>query len=722
MNKRFQQKAGAEKAAATRAGVTTASLEPQTHPAAGSANRWTVPGICLFLALIVWMVFGQTLRFDFINFDDSVYVYKNPAVIHGLTLEGVKAAFSTGHSDNWVPLTTLSHMLDCQLFGLNAGNHHLINVVLQIAAAILLFLVLREMTGCLWRSAFIAAVFAIHPLRVESVAWVSERKDVLCGVFFMLTLWTYVRYVRSPKLLGWYLATLFLFLLALLSKPSVVTLPFLLLLLDYWPLNRLNSLTIKRLVVEKIPFFLLSLACCVPTMLAERPGIKALEHYPLYLRIENSIVSYVIQMERLVYPANLAMEYPYPANGIPWWQVALSAALLAGICVIVWLQRRKRPWLLVGWLWYLGMLVPNIGFIQVGAQAQADRHTYLPQIGLVLLLAWLVADACAVWRHRHVALASISAAILVALVFCARAQTAYWRDSQTLWSHAIASTSGNYMAHNNLADFLMEKGQMDAAITQFQLSVDAHPDPRVYDNLGNALQQQGNPQNAQEAYSDFEAALRLLPNDPNAYFGMGNFYLQGGQSALAIQNFQKALQINPVFPMADYNLGNAYIQDRQMDLAIQSWQKAVDLQPGFAMAHNNLGNASVLQGRIADAVQHWKAALQSQPNLPAAQINLAWVLAVCPDPSLRDGPSALALAQNANGLSGGQNPMVLRVLAAAFAENGQFADATATAQQALQIVGLQGNPGFASALQSQLKCYQNNQPFRDSGLIPRPQR
>jgi tetratricopeptide (TPR) repeat protein len=669
--------------------------------------------------LIVWVVFGQTAHFDFINYDDSVYVYKDPTVTHGLTLEGVKAAFSASHSDNWVPLTTISHMLDCQLFGLNAGDHHLINVLLQMATAILLFLALRQMTGFVWRSAFIAAVFAIHPLRVESVAWISERKDVLSGVFFMLTLWTYVWYTRSPKPVGWYLATLCFFSLGLLSKPSVITLPLVLLLLDYWPLQRFNSSTVRRLFIEKIPLLLLSLACCVPTLLAERTGIKSLEHYPLSLRIENAIVSYVIQIERMIYPANLALGYPFPVHGLPWWEVSLAGVFLAGICVLIWTQRQTRPWLLVGWLWYLGMLVPNIGFIQVGTQAQADRHTYLPQIGLVLLLAWTVAEACAAWRHRRVALASLSTAILVALVFCARAQASYWRDSETLWTRIAVCDPDNFIAHNNLGDFLLDKGQVDAAIAQYRLSLNVHPDARVYDNLGNALQQQGNPQNAQEAYGDFQSALQLLPDDPNAYLGLGNIDLQEGQTAQAIQNFQKALQIAPAFPMANYDLGNAYMQSRQMDLAIRWWQKAVDLQPNFAMAHNNLGNAAVLQGHIADAIQHWKAALRSRPNLPAALVNLPWVLAVCPDSSLRDGATALALAQHANQISGGQNPMVLRVLAAAYAETGQFADATATAQQAIQIASQQGNSGFVSSLQSQLKCYQSNQPFRDPGVAPR---
>lgn len=731
MSQEFKKNARQEKPAVRPSGATATPPQSQTN-SLGPASRWTTPGICVFLALIVWIVFAQTSRFDFINFDDGVYVYKDPVVTRGLTLEGVAAAFSDRHSDNWVPLTTISHMLDCQFFGLDAGDHHVINVILHTATVILLFLALREMTGFLWRSAFVAAVFAIHPLRVESVAWIAERKDVLSGVFFTLTLWTYVRYVRSlapPKRseggplssshspLRWYLATLFCFILGLMSKPTVITLPCVLLLLDYWPLGRFSSdyRLLQRLFIEKIPLFMLSFACCVPTILAERAGIKPLQFYPLHLRIENAIVSYVIQIERLFYPANLAIAYPYPVNGIPWWEVALAGTFLVGICAIVWAQRRTRPWLLVGWLWYVGMITPNIGFIQVGDQAQADRHTYLPQIGLYLSLAWLAADLCAIRRWRRGALGGLSAAILVVLVFSAHIQAGYWRNSETLWTHAVTATSGNFIAHNNLGDILMEKGQPDAAIAQYRISLKINPDAEVYDNLGNALVKMGN---VEEAYSDFQTALRLQSNDPNAWSGLGNLYLQEGQTVLAIQNFQKALQIQPAFPMACYDLGNAYIQDHQMDLAIRWWQKAVALQPGFPMAHNNLGNASMLQGRVADAIQQWKAALKYQPDLSSAQMNLAWVLATCPDPSLRDGAAALALAQHASQLSGGQNPVVLRALAAAYAENGQFPDAIATAQLALQISS-QSNPRLAASLQSQLKSYQNNQPFRDQSLAPR---
>jgi tetratricopeptide (TPR) repeat protein len=770
-----------------------------------TASRWTILGICLFLALIVWIVFGQTSRFGFIDYDDDVYVYKDPVIARGLTFEGLAVAFSFRHSDNWVPLTTLSHMLDCQFYGLNAGDHHLTNIVLQIAAAILLFLALRQMTGFLWRSAFVAAVFAIHPLRVESVAWVSERKDVLSGVFFMLTLWAYVRYVRNlqsstpsgvrgrwfkegSRLVGWYLATLFFFVLSLLSKPTVITLPCVLLLLDFWPLQRFNLPTLQcfksYLVLEKIPFFILSVASFIPLLLVEKTGVQLLQFYPLYLRIENAIVSYVIQMERMVYPANLAVFYPYP-NAIPWWEVALAGTLLTGICAIAWVQRHKRPWLLVGWLWYLGMLALNVGFIQMGAQAQADRYTYLPQIGLYLLLAWTAADFCALWRFRLVALGSCSTIILVALIFCARTQAGYWRNSEMLWTHAASCTSGNFLAHCKLGDELFQKGKLDEAISHFQIALQIKPEfalarydlanlllregrgdeaisdfqqvlqsnPRyadAYVNLGNALHQQGrldeaianyqkalqiNPNEpladhnlgtalleegkADEAFPHFQKALQMEPDDATAISDMGNYYLQAGQTDTAIQYFQKALQIQPAFPMASYNLGNAYIQDRQMDLAIRWWQKAVELQPDFPMAHNNLGNACLLQGHTADAIQHWKAALKTQPDLPSAQVNLAWVLAACPDPSLRDTAAALALAQRANQLSGGRNPTVLKALAAAYADNGQFPDAVATAQRALQIAASQGNQRIAYSLQSQLKCYQINQPFRDPSLAPR---
>ena len=452
--------------------------EPLPPPPGNTRQLWIV---CLLLAAIVWAVFGQTLKYDFINFDDCVYVYDNPLIMQGLTATGFATAFSYENTDNWTPLTTLSHMLDCQLFGTHAGGHHLTNVLLHTAAVILLFLVLRRMTATLWPSAFVAAVFAIHPLHVESVAWVSERKDVLSGVFFMLTLLAYLRYIRQPGSLARYAAVATFFTLGLMAKPMLVTLPFVLLLLDYWPLHRfapapantapvpwLEKLPVSaRLALEKIPLLLLSAASCIPTILTEQNGIRSEDSYRLPLRIANALTSYVIQIGRTFWPAKLAAFYPYPTDGLPLTEVSLAALLLAGISLAVFLARRKYPYLLVGWLWYLGMLVPVIGLVQVGLQAQADRHTYLPQIGLALLLTWLVTELTVAWRGRRWILGAGALAVLASLTVCAAQLTACWRNSETLWNHAVECTSGNFAAENNLGCYYYVQKDIEQAIPHF---------------------------------------------------------------------------------------------------------------------------------------------------------------------------------------------------------------------------------------------------------------
>ena len=489
--------------------------------AAGLNERWLVAGVCIFLAAITFAVFGQTLRYEFVNFDDGLYVYENPVVQKGLTREGIVLAFTHVYASNWHPLTMMSHMLDCRLYGLNAGGHHLTNVLLHTASVILLFLVLRRMTGFLWRSAFVAAMFAIHPLRVESVAWVAERKDVLSGLFFMLTLWAYVRYVRHPFSLDRYMSVVFLFTLGLLSKPMMVTLPFVLLLLDYWPLNRFapptpapavtgNGDSLKnhsvpwRLIIEKIPLLALTGATCVATMVFQKDFIVPL---PLTLRIGNAVVFYVVYLRQMLCPSGLAVLYPFTIGDVGISEVALSLVLLAGISTGVFVLRRRRPYLLTGWLWYLGMLVPVIGVVHVGLVARADRFTYLPQIGLYLLLTWAAADLCAGWRHRRLVLGGLATVILVGLIFCARAQTSYWRNSESLWTHTLAHTSGNYIAHNSLGIMLGKQGRLDEAIEHFQKALEIFPGyPECHNNLGVALLQKGQ---VDEAIEHFQKVLEL---------------------------------------------------------------------------------------------------------------------------------------------------------------------------------------------------------------------
>ncbi len=541
-------------------------------------RRWLTIGVCIFLAALTWVVFGQTLGHDFVNYDDPKYVYENTKITSGLSMTGIAWAFTHIHSENWHPLTTISHMLDCQLYGLKAGGHHFTNALLHSIAAILLFLTLQYMTGAFWRSAFVAAVFAIHPLRVESVAWIAERKDVLSGVCFMLTLLAYVHYVRAPSI-GRYLFVAVVFAFSLMSKPMLVTLPFLLLLLDYWPLSRIRdpSSDIRRrlltLVVEKIPLIALSAVSSVVTFLAQRGAVGWTEQLPVLARINNAVVSYVAYIWQMLWPVKLAVFYPHPENRLQPWEIILSLLLLLGITAAAIALRKQRPYFITGWLWYLGMLVPVIGLMQVGWQGRADRYTYLPQIGLYIVAAWAVSDLTALWRRQRTILSAAAILTIAVLSWRAWVQTSYWRDSETLFTHALAVTSNNDVAENNLGIVFLRKGKLDDAISLLQAAVDLRPE-----------------------------------NSP-----------------------------------AHENLAKALLQKGQVADALVHYRKLLELQPDNIEVHNIVGTVLIQQGHIREGVEEWQKVLVIQPDNGNAMSNLAWVFATSPDDSLRDGAQAVQL-------------------------------------------------------------------------------
>jgi tetratricopeptide (TPR) repeat protein len=646
--------------------------EPTKKDPLLNVHQWLAPAVCLALAAITFVVFGQTAGFRFVNYDDNVYVYENAKVAGGLSMKGLAWIFTHADCNFYHPLTMLSLMADHQLHGLHAGWYHFTNVILHAASAILLFLVLRQMTGALWRSAFVAAVFAIHPLRVESVAWVAGRKDVLSAFFFMLTLGAYARYVRKPDSVARYLVVAAAFVLALLSKPSVVTLPFVLLLLDYWPLRRFEQpRKLSGLILEKIPLLALAAGACVMTVLAEGEAIAAVATVSMPLRLDNAVVSYAVYLRQMVWPEGLAVPYPYPHNGLPAWEVALAGALLAVLSAVAWGERRRRPWLLMGWLWYLGMLTPMIGIVQVGASAHADRMTYLPQIGICMAVTWLVAE----WRLSRVAFGGLMAGVILALMFCAWKQTTYWKSNETLWPHTLACTTGNYMAHFNLGNALRQEGRMDDAITHY------------------------------------EEALQIAPRDAETHNNIGLALFQKGRMNDAMAHLQKAAQIAPHDAATQNNLGYTLLQMGRVDEAITHCRQAVQIRPDFAEAHNNLGLAFFRQGRMDEAIAQYQKALEIKPADPSVQNNLAWLLATCPEASLRNGDKAVELARRANALTGGENPIILRTLASAFAEAGRFSEAVEAAQRALRVAEAQANTGLAGQLQSEIKLYQAGSPF-----------
>ncbi len=614
-------------------------------------RRWIAVWICVGLASLTWGVFSQTLSYDFVNYDDPTYVYQNSRIISGFTLPNVVWAFTHVHAQNWHPLTTITHMLDCQFHGLKAGWHHFTNVLLHIIAVVLLFLALQRMTDELWRSAFVAAVFAVHPLHVESVAWVAERKDVLSAVFFMLTLLAYFRYARAPST-GRYVIVALSFALGLLSKPMLVTLPFVLVLLDYWPLGRMNSKQssatrqLLQAIIEKIPLILLCLISSVVTFLAQREAIGWTEQLPVLERLNNAIMTYVVYISQMLWPQNLAVFYPHPENRLPIWEISLALIALVGFTALTIILRKKAPYLITGWLWYLGMLVPVIGLVQVGWQGHADRYTYLPQIGLYIAFTWAISDLTVSWRFQRITLGVVTGLLLTVLSWRTWLQTSYWRDSETLFTHALAVTGKNDVALNNLGIIFLDKGELDQAIANLRAAITLRPDNGpAHDNLAKAL-------------------------------------LRKGQVAEAMVQYRKFLEI----------------------------------QPGNVEARNTLGTALIQEGHVTEAIAQWQEALAIQPNNGNAASNLAWVFATCPEDSIRNGPRAVELAERAMGLSGGKIPTVFRVEAAAYAEAGRFADAVQAAQRGAELAATQGNPALAAELENSILLYEAGRPLRDPSI------
>ena len=603
--------------------------------------------VCLLIALITAGVYWPVAKQGFINFDDPDYVSGNPRVQAGLTLGSVQWAFTSFYASNWHPLTWLSHMLDCQIYGLRPGGHHVTSLLLHVVNSLLLFGLLKRLTGAFWRSALVAALFALHPLHVESVAWVSERKDVLSAFFFMLTLWAYARYaeVQSPKSKVqslnsgvWYVAALVLFALGLMSKPMLVTLPFVLLLLDYWPLGRFQlstatpplpaaaqRSTLRRLAVEKIPFFALSALSCVLTFLVQRAcgAMTPLAKTPFELRVANALVAYARYLGKTFWPAKLAVFYPYSPLSVDSWQVMGAALLLLIATVAIVLAARKQPCLLIGWLWFLGTLVPVIGLVQVGKQALADRYAYLPHIGLFILIVW--GAAAIVARLRRPRLISVVAAGL-AVTGCGiitSHQLSYWRDTKTLFQHAVAVTSRNFVAYAVVGNALVEEGKLPEAIEQCRKSLEIAPDyPEAHNTLGNIYGKQGKYDEAIASYRS--AATDLSYADPRN--GMADILIKQGKFAEAEAQCREALQLAPMHLPAMFSLATALHKQGKLDEAAEYYRRILELKPDLFTPRRYLGNILVAQGKPDQAIPQLLMALKIQPQDADTHVVLGVVL------------------------------------------------------------------------------------------------
>ena len=608
--------------------------------------------VCLLLAAVTALAFWRVGRHQFINYDDTCYVTDNPHVQAGVTWDGLEWAFCRlrGEHTYWHPLTWVSHMVDCQLFGLKPAGHHLVNLLFHILNTLLVFLLFRRMTGAFWRCAVLAALFALHPLQVDTVAWVAERKNLLSAAFWLLTIWAYVRYAEvqsqdsaasntqhasriTHHRIRYYVLSLCFFALGLMCKPVLVTLPFVLLLLDYWPLQRLqlSNLTstrppaLFRLAWEKSPFFLLAVVSSLITIAAHR-GLGSLgdaSALPLSLRIQNALVSYLRYVGKTIFPTRLTILYPYP-GAWPGWKVALCCLLLIGVSGFAIRALRSRPFLFVGWFWFLGVLVPFIGLIQAGEQAMADRFMYLPILGLLLLVVWGLDALLDAWPHKHQWLAGAGTLAIGGCLVCSGFQLRHWQDSEKLFRHAIEVTSGNYNAYDGLGSALDAAGRREEALLCYAESVRLQPRylEGQYD-LGTLLLKMGR---LEEALQHLTAAVQLNPAFAHAHINLGKALLDQGKLDEAAAHLSRAVQLTPDDPEAHYNLGTLLLLQAKPDQAIACFSEALRLKPDYGEAHGNLGVALMRQGKLGEGATHLTAALRLNPNNPEAHYNLGLAL------------------------------------------------------------------------------------------------
>jgi Flp pilus assembly protein TadD len=692
-----------------------------------SASKRSRTLICLVLAAVTLGIYWHVHGFGFVNYDDPDYVTENPMVTQGLSLPGIFWAFTHFYASNWHPLTWISHMLDCQFFGVNAGGPHVVNVLLHAANAILLFLLLQRLTGAQWRSAIVAALFAWHPLHVESVAWISERKDVLSTFFGLLALLAYVNYVNasqahppapgfgaigSPKSKVWYRRAIGFFVLSLLAKPMLVTVPFLMLLLDFWPLRRVEEISLRafvspqfsRLAREKWPWFALAAVSSIVTFFAQKTGgaVQSMAHFPLSQRFENAVISYWNYILKAGWPAHLTVFYPPshdPLSG--FWLAAGVLFVLTLIAVITW---RRWPFLLVGWLWFLGMLVPVIGLVQVGTQAMADRYTYLPLTGLFIAVVWALAELLRSNRAAKMVGSVMAAAVVAAFAIVTVSQVQYWKNSMALFTHALAITKDNAPAHNNLGTALAALGQSPEALAQYAEAVRIDPDNARYRvNHATALLRAGQ---RDAAFEEYTAAIRVNPKFAEAYSNLGTLFLAEHRLPEALTNLNRAVQIEPKNGELHSNLGNALSIAGQLDDAVAQQVEAVRLDPYNGTVRLNAGLALLKAGRLNEAAVQFAAAVRITPNSSESRFELGRMMVY--DHRFAGAVENLAVAEKLK-----PNYAAAQFYESlALGELGRFDEAMAAANRASASAQAIGSTSLMPRIQEALAAYQSRQPYR----------
>lgn len=725
------------------------------------------------LLLLTMILYLPTVGHEFIQYDDQQYVTENPMVQAGLTWRGLWWAFGF-HAGNWHPLAWLSHMLDCTLFGAWAGGHHLSSAFIHALTCVGLFLTLNRMTGALWKSAVVAAIFAWHPLRVESVAWVAERKDVLCGFFWVMTMWAHSRYSAAPSTRGRF-AVLAFYALALMSKPMAVTLPLVLLLLDYWPLNRVPTAKSQlsrwyELVREKLPLFAMAALTAGLTLAAQENAMVSKAGLGSGERLIHALAAYGHYLEGLFWPGPMAVFYPYEKD-LPTITLLFSVVMILVISALALLWRKQRPYLIVGWLWFLGTLVPVIGLVQVGDQAWADRYTYLPHVGLAMATVWLVA----IWLRAPVFQRILGLAFCASMWLLAAKQISHWQNTRSVFEQANRVTVNNYLAETVLGSVLAQEGKWDAAMQRYQRALAIKPGyPQAHFYLGNALEQQGR---LDEAIENYRLALWFRPMEAQIRIFLGMALAKNQRPEEAIIEYQTALKLDPQAAAAENNLARIYHSLGQLAEAEQHYGRALAINPALALAHNNLGVLQLQRGQVDAGVTHLRAALKInptnsetmfnlacglgqqaqwpealglfqqlapvkaadarfnyefgkvldgagrtkeamsrlaqsvllQPDYAEALDRLAWVLATDRDPGFRNGVEASKMANRACELSQHQNPAFLITLAATLAEQGNFAGAIQTLQSAARLAN---DPSLREQLTKLQSAFSQGQPWR----------
>ncbi|HTR43861.1 MAG TPA: tetratricopeptide repeat protein [Pseudomonadales bacterium] len=693
--------------------------------------------ICVLLAVITFTAYAFVANCVYVAFDDRNYIIGNFDIQNGFSWHAVKWAFTSFYSNNWHPLTWFSHILDCRLYGLDPAGPHLTNLAIHVTNTVLVFLLFQNITTKLWQSAFVATLFAIHPMHVESVAWVSERKDVLSTFFLLLTLLAYARYVElaaAKKPACWlvYALSLFLFILGLMSKPMLVTLPGILFLLDFWPLRRVQlplknqPKVLRDVFVEKIPFIILAGISCVVTYIAQNTtgAVKSVQDFPLSQRLAHIPVSYEWYLFKIFWPANLSVFYPFRTGDyVPAEDIVFAVLLLAALTAFAVWRARKYPWFIVGWLWFLGTLIPVIGLVQAGNQAYADRYAYIPYIGLSIILAWGLSELLSRWPGQQIILWVITVFVAVACFWRTTVEVRYWKDGFTLLNRTIALDPKDELAWAVLGLEYEVRGNNNKAI-DYETQATTLDDQFgwAWLDLGRMLIIKGDYPAAENAFQMALQSDHFVPDRIDSYNNLGDVYVNTGQFAQAIPNYQSSLDLSPNQPLALNGLGLSYVQTQQPDLAITAYQNAIKLNPDFPEAHLSVAMLLAKAGRDSEAISHYRKVVELNTNTVIALNNLAWLLAADSDPKLRNGPEAVSLSQHACELTQYQEAFLIGTLAVAYAEAGRFNEAVTASQKAQDVALAHGQKVVAEQNLKLMQLFKSGKPFHLDTVAPPSQK